>query len=308
MANLMKIDKEGIETNINEVEVHPEEKIEEILHNQKVLPDIKILQRQMQSYTSEDRIDLIGIDSENNIVIIEVKDGEVTENVIPQVMRYAFWIETHPDAIKSRWLESDLSEDSKFDWEKKLNIKILIIGPSFKSSVRKLINKINYDIELIEFKKFEEGKDSYIFLNNLPIEKEKISKIKYAGDYDEAFYKTERNPNSVDIFLKVADKLEQYAKLREWNLNRSNNKSYISFKHGFPIVFGINFIGSKSMCLFFKIPKEKAESIKIEGTQMYKYEDEWTQVLYKVESADIDLEKFKPLFDASYEYITNKKK
>ncbi len=309
MANLIKIDQEGAETNLNEVEVHPEEKIEDILYKQKILPDICILKRQLQSYTGQERIDLIGVDNENNIVIIEIKDEEIDENVIPQVMRYAFWVETHPAAIKNLWLENpEKTEELEFDWNKTPNIKIMIIGPSFKSSVQKLLNKINYDVELIEFRKFEEENNDYIFLNKLQVEKEKTSKLRYAGEYNEEFYKSQRNPESVDIFMKVAKRLEQYAKDRGWNLKRSNNMSYISFKYGFPIVFGISFLGSKSMAIFFKVPRNIAESIKVDGATFYRYEDEWTQAVYRLESADIDLEKFTPFFDASYEYVTKRRK
>jgi hypothetical protein len=309
MANLIIINNKNESVNLNEVEIHPEEAIEKIIFETKnILSDVYLLKRQLSTYTKEDRIDLVGLDNENNILIIEIKDEMVDENVIPQVMRYAFWVETHPDAIKSIWLEQkNKPEDFSFDWEKDFNIKIVIIGPSFKLSVQKLINKINYEVDLIEFKKFTDNEKSYIFLNNLPVIDEKPARpISTSREYTLEFYKKTRNSKSAEEFWKLAEKLEKYVKNKSWNLVRSNNKTYISFKYGFPIVFGISFIGSKSFCLFFKVPKEIAEKIKIEGSEPFRYEDEWKQVLYKVENSNIDLTKFNNLFEEAYRYISGK--
>jgi len=309
MANLIIIKDKNESINLNELEVHPEETIEKIIFETKnIFPDVYLLKRQLSTYTKEDRIDLVGLDNENNILIIEIKDEMVDENVIPQVMRYAFWVETHPDAIKSIWLEQkNKPEDFNFDWEKEFNIKIVIIGPSFKPSVQKLINKINYEVELIEFKKFSDNEKDYIFLNKLMIIEEKaVRPISTLREYNLEFYKKTRNSKSAEEFWKLADKLEKYVKNKGWNLVRSNNKHYISFKYGFPIVFGITFIGSKTFCLFFKIPKESVEKIKIEGYELFRYEDEWKQALYKIEDSDVDLTKFDALFEKSYKYISGK--
>ncbi len=307
MANLILIKSKKETVNMNEVEVHPEEAIEKIIfETENILPDVFLLKRQLQ--LPRDRIDLIGLDKENNILIIEIKDEVVDESVIPQVLNYAIWVEGHPDAIKSIWLEQkNLPEDFSFDWEKPYNIKIVIIGPSFKPSVQKSVNKINYPVDLIEFKKFNDEKRDYIFLNQLITEEEKIAKpVSTVREYSLEYYKQHRNPKSARQFWALANRIEKYIKEKEWNLQRSNTSSYISFKYGFPIVFGIAFIGRKSFCLFFKIPKKVANKIKIPGYEVYRYEDQWKQALYKVESANINLRKFEPLFVAAYNNIVGK--
>lgn len=171
MANLILIKSKNETTNMNEIEVHPEEVIEKtIFETENILPDVFLLKRQLQTYTKEERIDLVGVDNENNILVIEIKDETVDESVIPQVMKYAFWVETHPDAIKSIWLEQKDKSEDFFDWEKEFSIKIMIIGPSFKPSVQKLINRITYPSDLIEFRKFSDGTNDYVFLNKLIVE------------------------------------------------------------------------------------------------------------------------------------------
>lgn len=308
MANLILIKNKNETVNMNEIEIHPEEAIERIIFETKnILPDVFLLKRQLQ-ISRDNRIDLIGLDKENNILIIEIKDELVDESVIPQVLNYAIWVETHPDAIKSIWLEQkNLSEDFSFDWEKQFNIKIVIVGPSFKPSVQKSVNKINYPIDLIEFKKFTDEIQDYIFLNLLITEKEKTLKpVSTTREYTEEFYKKHRNPKSAEQFWSLAGRIEKYIKEKGWNLQRSNTTFYISFKYGFPIVFGIMFLGSRSFGLFFKVSRKTAEKIKISGYELHRYEDQWNQALYKVESADINLKKFEPLFEASYRNIVGK--
>ena len=308
MANLILLKDKNETINMNEVEVHPEEEIEKIIFETKnILPDVFLLKRQLQTYTKEERIDLVGVDNENNVLVVEIKDEIVDESVIPQVLRYSVWVETHPDAIKSIWLEQkDKHEDFVFDWEKEFNLKVLIIGPSFKTSVQKLINRITYPVELIEFKKFNDGQNDYVFLNRLIVEDEKAARpVSTIREYDEEFYKQKYELNSAKEFWKLCNRLEEYVKTKGWNLTRSNNKGYVSFKYGFPIVFGVNFISSKSFCLFFKIPKEIAEKIK--EHKMLRYEEQWKQALYKVESGDIDVKKLEPLFSEAYKNIVGEK-
>jgi len=310
MANLILLKGKHETINMNEIEVHPEEEIEKIIFETKnILPDVFLLKRQLQTYTREERIDLVGVDNENNILVIEIKDETVDESVIPQVLKYTVWVETHPDAIKSIWLEQkNKPEDLIFDWEKEFNLRVLIIGPSFKPSVQKLINRITYPVELVEFKKFNDGTNDYVFLNKLIIEEEKaVRPVSTIREYDEEFYKQHYNPNSAKEFWKLSNNLEEYIKTKGWNLTRSNNKGYVSFKYGFPIVFGVNFIGSKSFCLFFKIPREIAQKMKIEGHEMLRYEEQWNQALYKIESGEVDIKRFEPLFIVAYKNIVGEK-
>lgn len=304
MANLILIKNRKETVNMNEIEVHPEEAIEKIIfETENILPDVFLLKRQLQ--LPKDRIDLIGLDKENNIVIIEIKDETVDESIIPQVLNYAIWVESHPDSIKSIWLEQkNPPEDFSFDWEKEYKVKIIVVAPSFRPAVQKAVNRINYPVDLIEFKKFTDGVQDYIFLNQLLIEEEKIIRpVSTVREYTEEFYKQHRNPKSAEKFWTLANRIEKYIKEKGWNLERSNCSFYISFKYGFPQVFGVQFLGSKSFALFFKIPKKVAEKIKVPGYKIHRYEDQWKQVLYKVESADINLKKFESLFIASYNNI-----
>ena len=88
-------------------------------------------------------------------LIIENKNIIVTEDILPQILRYAIWAETNPDSIKAMWLESeDRPEDIEVDWDS-VEIRIIILAPSIKLTVSRLLRKINYNIELIEVRSEE---------------------------------------------------------------------------------------------------------------------------------------------------------
>lgn len=305
-ANLIQIRSKTDTVLMSEVEIHPEKAIENLIfETQNLLPEIYKLKTQFATYNQNEVIDVIGLDNENNIVIIEIKDEMVDESALSQGIRYALWVEAHPDAIKNIWHERNKTPD--FDWEKDVSIRVVIVGPSFEALVPKLATKMGYNFDLIEIKKFTDGNLDYIFLNTLKTpEREKSRAINPIQGYDEAIYMRNFNPSSAQEFWKLANKLEDYIKNKKWNLTRANNKSYISFKYGFPIVFGLQFVGSKSFCFFFKVSKDIAEATEIKGYNIYRYEDQWKQAMHKVENANINLSLFEPLFEAAYKNIVGR--
>ena len=314
MANLILLKGKQKPIHMREIKVRPEEEIEKIIFEKEILPDVFLLKRQLQTSTNKERIDIVGIDNENNILVIEIKDETVDENVITQVTKYVEWVETNPDAIKNIYLElkdkdKNKTKDLIFDWEKEPSVKVLIIGPYFKPSIKNMIKRVDYTIELIEFKRFKEegSRNDYIFLNNLIIEEKKAARpVSTIREYDEKFYKQKHyNPNSVKEFWKLSNELEKYIKTKGWNLTRKNNKGYVAFKYGSREVFGVTFSGTKSFCLFFKIPRETAQKIK--GFEMFRYEERWKRALYKVESGAIDIKRFEPLFKVAYKNIVGEK-
>lgn len=296
--------------NMNEIEVHPEEEIENIIFKNNILPDVLLLKRQLQTYNKDSRIDIVGLDAENNILVVEIKDGMVAEDVISQVLRYALWIESYPDAVKSIWLENkdkvDL-DDFPFDWDKEFKIKIIIIGSSFKPSVQKLINRITYPVDLIEFKKFNDDINDYIFLNNVLIEDEKSYKpVDTDIIIDKEYYKNKFDPETVEELWKLCHRIEKYIDDKGWKLKRNNTKNYVTFKYGFPSVFIVEFRGMKHLSLIFKVTPQMIKNIEIKDFNCT-YQEGWKQISYDIPSGNIDLHVFDELFEASYKNITGKK-
>jgi len=186
-----------------------------------------------------------------------------------------------------------------------LSVKVLIIAPSVSARVLRLANKINYPVSFLEIKKFSMDRDEFILTSQLEPEAEAKAGITRGQEiYDKDFYLANCNKASVPRFFETIDIVDQIVREKKWELEKKMNKYYVSYKYGFPIVFGINWIGSKSFGLFFKLPREKAESISIPGMTPHRYEEEWKQVLYKVERPDSDVKKLMPLFEAAFKHIT----
>jgi len=102
MTNLVWIKGGEILNDMVDEPIHPESEIEKLVYNTKgILQDIILIQKRVKSNTGDEIPDLIGMDRENNVIIIELKDEPATSAIIPQVLKYAFWVENNPDSIKS---------------------------------------------------------------------------------------------------------------------------------------------------------------------------------------------------------------
>ena len=306
MTNLFWKNPAGSLTTLTSADFTTEEELEKYLfENPQLLGEMVIISRQTRSGSRRDIPDLVAVDADSNVVIIELKKGAASEDVIPQIMRYAVWAETNPDSIKNLWLECERKpDDMEINWDA-LNIKIMIIAASFPPTVLRLVNRIAYEVELVEITRFTSGEHEFVLLN--PRQPDAIRARGVASGqrvWDEDWYRENYNPKSVDVFMHIVRRLEKLVQERGWNLETKFNKGHVSFKHGFPIVFGVTWIGSKSFCLFFKVPGDVAKSIKLEGLEPLRYEEEWKQVLYKVDRKDYPIQNLTPLLEASYENIT----
>jgi hypothetical protein len=156
---------------------------EYLLKTKGIFSDVFVLKRQVNA--GRDIPDMIGVDRDNNIVIIENKNVVISEEILPQIMRYVEWAETNPDSIRAMWLEAEnRPADIDIHWDT-VDIRIIVLAPSIKLSVPRLLKKINYDVELIEVNRFVVGNEECILLNRLEEEPEaKTRPVRGMGGYD----------------------------------------------------------------------------------------------------------------------------
>jgi hypothetical protein len=232
-----------------------------ILDTQEILSGIVILKRQVRA--GKDILDMVGVDDNNCAVIIENKNELVGEDILPQIMRYAVWAETHQDTIRLWWREADATPDGpEIDWER-LQIRLVVLAPSIKPTVPRLVKKLGYAVDLIEIKKFVVGSDEIIVVNQLELPVEEGRAIaKGMAVYDKEYYKERRNSRSVDAFFRLQAELERIVKSKGWNLEPKINSYYTTFKHGSSQVFGVSFSGTKSFGIYVRLPKNKRTQAK----------------------------------------------
>jgi hypothetical protein len=184
----------------------------------------------------------------------------------------------------------------------------MIIAESFPVTVLRLINRITYEIDLIELNRFVSGNNEFVLLNQRPAEP--IPDHKTTGGqrpWGEETYKEDHDHESVALFLDTVKRIEKIVKERNWKLETKFNKYYVGLRYGFPHVFGVEWLGSRSFGIFFKVPPRIVEGIKIEGLKPHRYNKESREIVYRVEDKEYPIEKLMPLFEAPYKNITGNK-
>jgi len=266
------------------------------------LGDIFLLKRQIRGGNKTGIPDIIGVDTDSNVCIIEMKNVDVDASIIPQVLKYAFWAESNPDSIKSLWYECDNKpEDLSIAWDS-FKVRILIIAPRILRSALDIKEKITYDVELVEVNRWVEGKNTILLVTKLETE-EKTSRpktVKGLQTYDEDFYMAHYNKQSVLQFFKYVKEAEAIVKTHGWALERKFNKSYCGFKAGFFNAFGVNWVGSKTFAFFFKISEADAKEI---GIPITRYESQWKQAVYFIEPGKTKTKDYLPLFEKAYKTV-----
>ena len=274
-----------------------------IFNTPELLGDISLINRQIRRGKKPGIPDIIGVDSDGSVCIVEMKNTTVDSSIIPQVLNYAIWAETNPDSIRALWLQrGDQPDDIGVNWDK-LEVRIIVIAPSVLRSTLDLVQKINYQVDLIEVNRWLEGEHNEILsVKKLEQENKRPTKpVSGIPQYDEEYYKTIYNSTSVDHFMEYARGLDQYVKKQNWDLEIKFNKQYCGFKAGFFNAFGIAWIGSKTFAFFLMLPKEQAEK---EDITMTRYEIQWKRALYNIEPGKTKIPEFKRLFELAYKKLS----
>lgn len=275
-----------------------------VFETSELLEDIFLLKRQIRGGAKTGIPDIVGIDSDGNVCIVEMKNTSVDSSIIPQVLQYAFWAETNPDSIKSLWLECDNKPDNlTISWDD-MQVRILVIAPSILRSTLDIVDKINYPVDLIEVKRWVE--DDNVLLLVTKLEPEPKGKTKPATGlpvYDENFYITQYNKQSAKEFLKYARQVEQIVKQKGWELEIKFNKHYCSFKAGFFNAFGIQWFGSKTFGVFVKLSEKDVKQVAI---PMTRYDSQWKQAIYYINPGKTNMDDYVPLFELAYRQLTGK--
>lgn len=303
MANLFWKSSDGTKQLVDTPFKTEEEFEKTVFEASGLLEDVFPLKRQVRSGAKSGIPDIIGVDRDGNVCIVEMKNVVVDADIIPQLLQYAIWAETNPDSIKSLWLECpSRPEDVSIAWDA-FEVRIIVVAPTILRSTLVLADKINYPIDLVEIRRWIDGNNQLFLVNRLEREgpKQKTKPVTGLGVYDEAFYKAEYNPQSAILFLKLADEIEELVQKKGWNLERKFNKAYCGFKAGFFNAFGLKWVGSKTICFFFKLSEAEANET---GIKITKYESQWKEAYVYIEPAKTKMYDLLPLFQAAYDKLS----
>ena len=277
-----------------------------IFKNQELLPDVFILYRQIQTGSKQGIPDMLGVDQDARVCIIEMKNGEVSEDILPQVLAYAFWAETNPDSVKAIWLEAkDRPDDIEIEWDS-LEVRIIVVAPSFKSSVLKLSSKINYPLDLVQVRRFCHDEDEFIMVETLAdLPQSKPTTTKVMGDWSWEYYESEHGKEPTREFQKAVFLLDEFVKKQGWDLPYNLNKYYTGFKLGNKVVFDVSWESTKTWAIRMKLPPEISETFDGKHWKFHKYETIFKNSHFRLTSDGvIDITELGDMLKAAYRNIS----
>jgi len=251
---------------------------------------------------------MLGVDQDANICIIEMKNTQVSEDILPQVLGYAMWAETNPDSVKAIWLESNNKpDDIQIDWDS-LQIRVLVIAPSFRPNVLRMTSKIGYPVDLIQIQRFSFEDDEFVLVETM---EDAITKrptvTTVTQDWSWEYYEENHGKAPTREFKKLVEALDFFAKEKGWNLPNNLNKYYTGFKFGNKVVFDVGWSSSSSSTwqLRIKIPKDLAENFKGNNWEFQRYDNQFNNALFKTKSGKFeDVEEMKELLIFAYKRIS----
>ena len=288
---------------LSEVPFPSEASLEDYLVGKgELLGDIFILGRQIRTGSHQGVLDMIGVDQDSRVCLIELKNQMVTEDVLPQVLGYAIWAESNPDSIKAVWLQTDNKpEGLEIDWTN-LDPRIIIVGPSYGSNIRKMAGKIGFDVELLQIQRFTHDQEEFLLVERLEQPQGPPSSVTAAmAKYDAAFYESSHGRETVRQFMAAVMAVEALAKEAGWNLETKYNKGYVSFKYGTRICFGVEFDSTYQWSVFAKVPEAVATTA-LPGWTYWGYEPRWKQSYHRAQDpAHANVQPLKDLLQVAYE-------
>ncbi|MFC9598716.1 DUF91 domain-containing protein [Peribacillus butanolivorans] len=174
--NLWKIDHNELKE-VPKSRLDSEERLENwIAHDSNITGlDILLIGRQVVTFYGG-RIDLLGMDSEGNLVILELKKDKTPRDVVAQTLDYASWIKDltykQIEAITMNYLKCSLKDAfaDKFltdiPEEINKNHSIVIIASELDSSSERIVHYLSseYDMNIncIFFDFFKEGNQEFL--------------------------------------------------------------------------------------------------------------------------------------------------
>jgi len=227
--------------------------------NISVIGEYWILAEQAIPGGSGKRSDLLAIDKDGRITIIELKNVDVDEEILPQIIRYWNLWKKRPDAIKNYWLTLKNKPKNIEPNFEDYNPKIIVIAPTVSDGVVEFASQgLQMDVEFIELTRYQENGRMYVVTNYKEPKHEKIEISTAREKYGWKYYLEKRgwSDTIINQLQLIAKNLLEFSKRQGWNLSTKFNKNYIAFKHGYRKAFWIE-PGSGKIYVGVQIRDEK---------------------------------------------------
>jgi len=277
-----------------------------VFDNQDILGgDIFIIHRQIRTGSKQGIPDMLGVDQDARVCIIELKNQEAGDDILPQALSYAIWAETNPDSIKAIWLESkQRPEDVEIDWDK-VEIRVILIAPSFSPTVPRMAGKIGYPIELVQVRCYCFEDEEFLLVEVLEDESPKVSVTTVKGEWDWDFYESEHGKEATAQFRQAVEAVAGFVQRQGWNVDYNLNKYYTGFKLGNRLVFDVAWGGTYAWKIRCRLPVETAESFQGDDWELQSYDESYGAGVFRpVRPEAPDISELEPLLVEAYKTVS----
>ena len=229
-----------------------------LMENKNIFADLGvfILDRQIRVNDGKDIMDMIGIDKNNNIVIIENKNVGVDVYIATQILRYAYWVKQNKSFVEAMWLKAKDRPDFDIDW-KNIQVRIVICAPSIEPTALGFLEE-SYSVELTELKRFVNDDEEIILLNRLGDE---IETPASPGElYDADYYISKGyDKKLIEEFFNIVGEIEKMVAKNGWDLQKFLNRNkHADFKSNRKLIFCAWLEkNNNSFGVAFRVPKDK---------------------------------------------------
>lgn len=132
------------------------------------------------------------------------------------------WAENNPDSIKAIWLEAKTRpEEIEIDWDS-MDVRVILIAPSFKETVPRMAGKIGYDVDLVQVRRFAVDKEELVLVETLEEPtgpRPTVTRPK--GDWDWDYYASEHGAEATGQFRQMVEALDALVRQEGWELRQN---------------------------------------------------------------------------------------
>lgn len=275
-------------------------------------------------------VDLIGVDSDERIAVVEVKNCPADAHAVTQAASYAALIdESGKREIEYLARLAGLDTGGVFDPVRKTRptakekadalrhtrnyywVRTIVAATAVKPEAVRLARALSYIVEFYAVSRYRGASRSRGFLvEKLSYERE--GKGAHPGkrrrsDADSNAimtppeYAKRYRPDIVEEFFRRTEELEKYVARRKWPLSLTYRTEYSAFKtDGGRRVFGVRFGGALTVVYYFCLPKKEASKLSPPREPMRNYYENNREAWFTITPGKTKLGDFKKLLEAAH--------
>ena len=194
--------------------------------------DLLILGRQASS-DRRDIVDLVAVNSKNQLVIVELKKDKADERVIPQILRYYHWIYQHLEGTE-RLLDKKKAQSPQYAnriIDRGQDPKIVVVAGEIDPVLVSLSNYVDVDMKFLEMKVHGEGTVDHVQMNLVSPDRERFAPTRTKPEsWEECGARTAATEDTIRTGKQLGTIIDETIKSEKWSLAPRFNQGYVPYR------------------------------------------------------------------------------